>query len=166
MINNPGYVANMKLPDLGIGGGLALWGFRACAADQTQCCAVVAGYERAFGEHSDEVLAHMTDFVYVIGNEGRRRIGLGCSGCGGLTADELSIVATLASAQVGRVDACAAHLTWLLGKKPGEKQLSIPIKLATLFLRNAMIIDLPDISLSDWSAKRSVETSFLQAGNA
>ncbi|MEM1192399.1 MAG: hypothetical protein AAGH42_03290 [Pseudomonadota bacterium] len=144
-----GYIDSIKMLDLGFAGALALWGFRASAAGQSQCCAIVAGYERAFGRQSDDVLALMLDYAQILGNEGRRRIGLGRSGCGGITADELSIVATLASAQLSGQAATTAHLTWLLGKSPNPDHVSLVYALGQHFLRAGLVIALPDISVSD-----------------
>ncbi|MEO0612456.1 MAG: hypothetical protein AAFY83_03965 [Pseudomonadota bacterium] len=165
-MNNPGYIANMKLPDLGIGGSMALWGFRASAAGQSQCCAIVSGYERAFENQSDDVLALMLDYARMLGNDGNRRIGLGCSGCGSLTADELSIVAVLASAQLDADAATIAHLTWLMGGRPKADQMELVKNLALHFLHAGLVIQLPEISLSDWSARPVKNVAIYQSGTA
>ncbi|MEL7488857.1 MAG: hypothetical protein AAGJ87_16795, partial [Pseudomonadota bacterium] len=74
------FANDIRIQDLGVGAGMALWAFRACAMGHGECATIKAGYHRAFGAMSDAVLSDVRDYARLLGNDGRRRIALGCSG--------------------------------------------------------------------------------------
>ena len=57
----------------------------------------------------------LASFCRTLGENGKRKILLSESGTLRLTADEVSLVATLAAAQSNQIPLCRAHLLWLQG---------------------------------------------------
>lgn len=120
------FLENKIITDLGFGGGFALWGFRAIASGRGGSCHFTAGFNRAFSIDNQEIKSQhggtagrlainaLKSFSHQLGCLGQRKITLSEPGTMRLTADELSIVACLSSAQRGERYLCRAHLTWLL----------------------------------------------------
>lgn len=121
------FLKDQIITDLGFGSGFALWGFRAIATGQGNCRCLSSGFNRAFSLDNDTVKSQhggsggklainaLKSFSYQLGNAGKRRIKLSSPGTMRITADEVCIIASLASAQGGNEMLCKAHLTWLLG---------------------------------------------------
>jgi hypothetical protein len=120
------FLKDKQITDLGFGGGFALWGFRAIASGQSNCRCLSVGFNRAFSMDINEpqsqhggtsgrlAMNALKSFAFQIGNRGKRKIILSEPGAMGVTADEITIVASLSAAQAGKDDLCFAHLTWLL----------------------------------------------------
>lgn len=154
------------LQDLGFGGGIALWAIRACVAGRVNCCTLVDGYERAFGANGAQILSQLQMYARFLGSHGNRRIGLGCSGCGAITHDEMSIIAVLAAGQNHAFDSARAHLSWLLASSPTEEQVQLVMDIGDGFAKHGIIIDSPEISVSPARAPKKTTYWTGPAGNA
>ena len=137
------FINDLYLPDLGIGTGFALWGFRACASGKSRCQAVSQGYERAFGHDAPGALADMLSLVRCLGRAGRRKISIAPPGCARMTADEVSIAAMLSAAQRRHDEERDAHATWLLAQAPVTDTLSLVDRIADLFSVYDMTLTAP-----------------------
>lgn len=137
------FVSNFTLPELGIGAGFALWGFRGCALRCSGCCAMIQGFERAFGEEAGTVLSGMRTLVRAIGYDGRRKVTLSKPGCARVTADEISIAAMFAAAQTHNTAARDAHLVWLLARQPSQELSDLATRIADSFVRAGLRIVAP-----------------------
>ena len=141
------FLLETSLPELGTGSGLAVWSFRACALGHGDCCVLMRGFERAFGDDADPALRAMLGLVRVIGHQGRRKVSLGMPGCVRITRDELSLLMVLAAAQSGDSALRDAHLTWLNGRTPCDHMSLIVERVADLFGSNGYRIKLPQTDL-------------------
>ena len=137
------FVAGVLVPKLGLGTGLVMMSFRACALGRTECCAIVEGYERAFGLDGPATLSDMQNLTSVLGNDGRRKLTITAPGCARITADELSIVAMFAAAQADDAAGRDAHLLWLLAKSPGRQVSALVSRIADTFGRHGLHIKAP-----------------------
>ncbi|MEM6625431.1 MAG: hypothetical protein AAF719_01895 [Pseudomonadota bacterium] len=151
MSSTPGFLGEIYLPDLGVGAGVALWGFRSCARGGGECCVVVDGYKTAFGEDAPEALKRTIDFARLLGEQGRRRIGLAMPGCARVTADELSIIGALSAAQARNRDLMSGHLTWLLARPHDDFLPNTVLGLADDFARCGLQIQTPVAAPSPYS---------------
>ncbi|MEO0399524.1 MAG: hypothetical protein AAF224_08915 [Pseudomonadota bacterium] len=141
------FVSTMTIPQLGLGAGYALWGFRAAAVGQIECPALVRGYRRLFEKSADDALSAVLVFARTIGSEGVRRIGLGVPGCCGVTSDELSIAAVLSAAQAEDTSRRDAHLLWLLGCTGDGASARAADDVAAAFLVSGLVIEQPPVEL-------------------
>lgn len=139
------HVKGLTLPDLGIGAGYALWGFRAIAAGRLGCTVLVRGYERAFGDKGAEALSLLHDLTTYIGRDGVRIVRLSPPGSCSVTSDEVSFIAMVAAAQERDQTRCEAHLSWLSGRSANYGAAETAIKLAALFTAIGMEIKRPEI---------------------
>ncbi|WP_290749618.1 hypothetical protein [Henriciella sp.] len=147
---------DVYLPDLGIGAGIAIWGFRACARGGAGCCAIVNGFGRAFGPaNGPRVLNDMLEFARHVGHSGRRTVSLAMPGCARLASDELSIIAALAAAQLCDRALLELHLTWLMAKAPDEELAELLLSISSDFLMAELVIDMPDLAISQPRTARS-----------
>ena len=121
------------LSDLGTGGTLLMWGVRAVSVGQCQCPALTTGFARAFEGEAVNVLSHLALFVKKLGTEGYRPVIFGAPGCRDLTHDELSVVSSVAAAQLGQKCLRNMHLQWLLGRKPSYGLQDTADNVADLF---------------------------------
>ncbi|MEM6414763.1 MAG: hypothetical protein AAF720_08920 [Pseudomonadota bacterium] len=144
----------MTIPQLGLGAGYALWGFRAAAVGHIECPALVKGYQRLFAENADHALSMILLFTRTTGNIGTRRIGLAVPGCCGVTSDELSIVAVLAAAQACDTDRRDAHLLWLLGRSGDERATNAADRVGEAFRRIGLSIEQPPVELATTPAAK------------
>lgn len=135
------------LPDFGLGTGIAVWGFRACASGHGKCPPVARGFDEAFGERGPEALADIMQLVRIFGSAGRRQISIAMPGCGRMTADELSMAAMLAAAQAGHSDERDAHATWLFGCRPQPHVGDVVDRIAQLFAEYELQMDRPDVTV-------------------
>jgi len=115
------------ITDLGFGSGFALWGFRAIAMGKGNCRCLSAGFNRAFsidnesaksqhgGSQGKLAINALKSFSYQLGNLTKRKIKLSPPGTLRVTADEISIIASLSAAQSENEKLCDAHLMWLRG---------------------------------------------------
>lgn len=140
---NVSFVADVFVPQLGVGAGLVMMSFRACALGRAKCCMIIEGYERAFGLEGPATLSDMHDLTSVLGNDGRRKLTITAPGCARLTADELSIVAMFAAAQADDAAGRDAHLLWLLAKSPGKQVSTLVSRIAGTFARHGLNIKAP-----------------------
>ena len=143
------YVSSFSISQLGCGAGYALWGFRAAAIGHLDCCALTRGYDGAFGAESASTRGAVLVFARIIGSVGRRRIMLGAPGCGGVTCDELSIIAVLAAAQARQPERRDAHLLWLLARRGCETASAAADAVALRFTSAGLAIKAPPIELHD-----------------
>ena len=137
------FVADVFVPKLGVGTGLVIMSFRACALGRAKCCPIIEGYERAFGLEGPTTLSDMHNLTSVLGNDGRRKLTITAPGCARLTADELSIVAMFAAAQADDAAGRDAHLLWLLAKSPGKQVSALVSRIADTFARHGLRIKAP-----------------------
>ena len=110
------FVEDLELPDLGIGAGMIVWGFRASAAGRARCCVLTQGFDKALGEAGPMGLGGLAALAREIGFRGRRKVSLSAPGCIRVTADELSLIACVSTAQSGQFHEMTAHLSWLLAQ--------------------------------------------------
>lgn len=106
------------LPDLGVGAGLVILGFRACAFGQQDCRCVNAMYEGALGGKGGVTLGEVLVLTRILASEGTRRIQLSAPGCGRMTRHEVSIVSAVSAVQAHDLTAANGHFTRLLGREP------------------------------------------------
>lgn len=143
------YVSSFSISHLSCGAGYALWGFRAAAIGHLDCCALTRGYDSAFGAQSAPARSAVLVFARIIGSVGKRRIMLGAPGCGGVTCDELSIIAVLAAAQAREPERRDAHMLWLLARRGCETAGAAADAVATRFTAAGLVINAPPIELYD-----------------
>ncbi|MGD1934460.1 MAG: hypothetical protein ACFB0Z_08120 [Candidatus Phaeomarinobacter sp.] len=141
------FVDGVFLPDFGLGTGIAVWAFRACASGHSKCPPVTRGFDHAFGERGAEALADIMQLVRIFGYAGRRHISIAMPGCGRMTSDELSLAAMLAAAQAGEPDERDAHATWLFGCHPEPHVGDVVERIAQVFSEYELPMDRPDISV-------------------
>lgn len=144
--NGP-FVDGVFLPDFGLGTGIAVWGFRACASGHGRCPPVTRGFDEAFGARGPEALADIMQLVRIFGFAGRRQISIAMPGCGRMTADELSMAAMLAAAQAGHREERDAHATWLFGCRPQPHVGDVVDRIAHLFAEYELQMDRPDVTV-------------------
>lgn len=137
----------VTLPDLGVGGAFALWGFRAAAIGHADCPALQSGFDRSFGEDAAPALHAICRLVKSLGMDGRRRILLSRPGCCAVTHDEMSIVAMLSAAQTGDGVRREAHLCWLMGKGCNFEAAAVATRIGEYFRGAGMVIDAPAIAI-------------------
>ncbi len=159
------YIPSLTIPQLGIGAGYVLWGFRAAALRHTDCRVLREGFERALGSDGSSALNCIDELVRSIGTKGGRRITIGEPGCCGVTADELSVVALIASSQSGELERRNAHLRWLMGGHGEDRAQLAADTIGALFLSAGMAINAPDVELYDHSEGREFQV-YHEAGNA
>ncbi|MEM9937969.1 MAG: hypothetical protein AAF768_03905 [Pseudomonadota bacterium] len=164
-MNEQGFLSGVHVPDLGLGAGIALWSFRACARGGAKCCTLVRGFERTFGEDGPSALAGVLDFARSLGNDGRRGILLAMPGCARVTADELSIVACLSSAQARDCALCDAHLSWLYAGPPPQNLSDTVFEIADHFSTYGLQITSPNIELRG-TPSPGRKLTIVAAGNA
>lgn len=143
------YVSSFSISQLGCGAGYALWGFRAAAIGHLDCDALTRGYDSVFGAESAPARGAVLVFARIIGSVGKRRIMLGAPGSGGVTSDELSIIAVLAAAQAQEPERRDAHLLWLLARRGGETAGAAADAVALRFTSAGLAINAPPIELHD-----------------
>lgn len=142
------FVDGVFLPDFGLGTGIALWGFRACASGHSRCWAITNGYEKIFGTRGPEALADVLQLARIFGFEGRRKISVATPGCGRLTADELSMAAMFAAAQLGEEEERDSHVTWLFGRRPAAHVGKVVDRIAEIFLDYDLHMGKPDVTVT------------------
>lgn len=163
------FVEGVFLPDLGLGTGIAIWGFRACASGHSQCPPITKGFERVFGKRGPEALADVLQLARIFGFEGRRRIAIAEPGCGRMTADEVSMAAMLAAAQRGAGEERDNHATWLLGQLPGVHLTGVIERIAEIFSEYDLSMDAPEVTITcnkALDAKHSKALFALEGGRA
>lgn len=141
------FVASLTIPQLGVGAGYALWGFRAIAIGHRDCPALVRGFERLFEEKSTAARNAVYQFAGAISTCGNRRIAVAEPGSCGVTSDELSIVAVLAAAQRSDAERRDAHLLWLLAQRKNESAGRAADSVGLMFKAAGLLIDQPPIQL-------------------
>lgn len=107
------------LRELAHGEHLIVWSFRAFAAGRIDCPIVARAYRDACGPMADAARAAFTVFGQQLAVQGRRPVVLAPAGRLTLTRDEQLLLAVFAAAQDDDEPRCTAHLTWLLGRRPG-----------------------------------------------
>ncbi len=142
------FVKDLRITDLGTGGGLAVWSFRAAATGEYPCCVIRKGFNSAFGEEAHSALGALIEFAQLLGSAGRRRILLARAGCCSVTADELSIIATLAAAQRNDIELCDAHLSWLMCGRGEQQARDAALKLSAIFANAKLTILSAPVELS------------------
>ena len=142
------FVRGINIQALGAGAGFAIWSFRAVASGCRDCVSLRRGFDEAFGEKAPCALGAMMQFAKILGAAGGRRILLAPSGCCSVTADELSIVASLCAAQKGDLALCKAHLVWLTCAEGHGASLSAATCVSNLFYSAGMAIAAPLLELS------------------
>jgi len=145
---------HLQLPDIGLGGGLALWGFRVCAMGGARCPLTVRGFEEAFGAQGVSTMASVLAFTRSIGTIGRRKIGLSQPCCRHTTADELSIIAAMAAAQNRDTSKTRAHLGWLLADCVPQDLVDDLYGLVDVFSRFGMQIKAPEVEVVERASAR------------
>lgn len=166
------YIENATITDLGFGSGFALWGFRAIASGNGNCCHLTTGFNRAFsmdnahlrsqhgGVEGKLAMNALKSFCYQLSRMGQRKIVLSQSGTMRLTADELCIVGVLAAAQNENSALCKSHLSWLLGHNNTTLPYHAAITYAIICQNSAIDIEPPNITiLKTESVTRDMPTS-------
>ena len=159
------FVRSMTIADLGPGAGYALWAFRAAAVGRIGCCALVSGFDEAFGPIGEEARDAIAQFAHILGNEGGRMIRLSQPGCARVTADELSLVAALAAAQGAEKDRRDAHLAWLTCGRGEIAARTAAERVAAVFAAARMPIMAPAVDISPPHGRRPL-TVHRMAGSA
>ncbi|WP_412546764.1 hypothetical protein [Maricaulis sp. MIT060901] len=132
-------LSNLFLPELGMGAGYFMLGFRALARGAGGCCTLRRTFRDGFGHASGDVLAGLAELVSALGWEGRRKVTLSAPGSARITPDELTLVCTLAAALRGDVPTMSSHLEWLFGRPPSNEVIEIMERLGHHF-RNAELL--------------------------
>ncbi|MEM8937372.1 MAG: hypothetical protein AAGC77_13290 [Pseudomonadota bacterium] len=143
------FVNGVTLPNLGSGAAFAIWSFRAIATGCRGCGVLQKSFQEMFPDDGPDALRDMICFARVLGSGGARRIVLSHAGCSRITADELSIIAALSSAQHSSETSCVAHLNWLMGGKNTETALVETWRVANKFKAGGLAIDAPAIEISE-----------------
>lgn len=112
------------LTDLGVGAGLVILGFRACAFGQQECRCVRAMYEGALGGEGEAALGDVLVLTRILASEGTRKIQLSAPGCGRMTRHEVAIVSALSAVQAQDPVAVSSHFARLLGREPSAGLLA------------------------------------------
>ncbi|MEO0550454.1 MAG: hypothetical protein AAFZ91_11085 [Pseudomonadota bacterium] len=146
-MSESGFLHGIHIPDLGLGAGIALWSFRACARGGAKCCSIIRGFEKTFGGDGPNALASMLEFTKSLGNDGRRSILLATPGCARVTADELSVVACLSAAQSKDSALCDAHLSWLFAGAPPQDFSETVFHIADYFSAYGLRVIAPELEL-------------------
>ncbi|MEO1311332.1 MAG: hypothetical protein AAFV51_10250 [Pseudomonadota bacterium] len=156
----------LKLPELGSGGAVAVWAFRATVAGQSDCPALTRGYRDLLGEHGEPALRAIETLVAAIAQDGRRRrVGLAPPGCCCVTADELSIVAVLAAAQAGDRERLTAHLRWIVGRETAGT-LGAVCAVAAVFSKAGLPITAPEVVGETWNDASTAAPTHHLVGHA
>ncbi|MEM9667306.1 MAG: hypothetical protein AAF950_00145 [Pseudomonadota bacterium] len=134
---------NLHLPDVGFGGGFALWSFRVCATGGANCRLTYAAFDQIFGGQGLDALNAMISFTKNIAASGRRRISLAQPCCCRTSSDEQSVLAAFAAAQSGDRATCEKHLTWLLAGEVPAGLVAEAVDIGELLLRYGMMIEVP-----------------------
>lgn len=137
------FLEDTYLPELGLGAGIAIWGFRACAMGGAGCCTIIRGFERAFGADGAPLLGEMLALARFIGHDGRRKVSLAMPGCARITRDELSLLTVFSAAQMQDEALRDAHLTWLTARSPCTAVCSLTDHIAKSFALHGYDITLP-----------------------
>ena len=144
-MDKPDFMQHVRLPDLGFGAAMMMWGFRACALGHAQCGCLVGGFERIFGPVQGElVLRQMLTMARVFGNEGRRRVTIAMPGSLGVTPDEGALLSALNAAQAGEEERCLESLQWLLAKEPAQELVELTTRLADAYVDRGLIVLAPE----------------------
>jgi hypothetical protein len=138
------FLEDVYLPELGLGAGTAIWGFRACAMGYAKCCCLVRGFERMFGpEDGGPMLGDMLRLARSLGNEGRRKIKLAMPGCARVSHDEASLLQAFEASQGCDLALRNAHLSWLFAYPAPIEALALTDQLASGFMKHALMIQAP-----------------------
>ncbi len=155
----------LTLNDLGIGGGHAIWAFRAAAMNHADCPTLIHGFENIMSAYGRPAVRAIASLTRALGHDGRRKLGIACPGCGYVTADELSVVALLSAAQREDDDLADAHLAWLMGGYGEDDAKRAALQVGALFKAAHVAITPPPIEIS--APKRPLPaSSFHSAGYA
>ncbi|MEM1192142.1 MAG: hypothetical protein AAGH42_01970 [Pseudomonadota bacterium] len=153
------------LLDLGLGGGHAVWGFRAAIVNHTDCATLIHGFENIMSAYGRPALHSLSLLAQVLGAKGNRQLSLACPGCGVVTADEMSIVAVLAAEQVGDDAESDAYLAWLMAGRGEREAKEAAHRVASIFSAAHVPIDTPPIEIT-MPTKHLSNISFHAVGNA
>lgn len=126
-------VPDVMLPDLTLGTGLLLTGFRGSATHGGPCACVDKAFARAFQGEEAPVLARLLMFARMLGYHGRRKIRLAPPGSPRVTDDELLIAALMEGAQLGDKAIRDGHLGWLLAAPAPDPLSALAQDLADQF---------------------------------
>lgn len=138
------YLPDIYLPELGIGAGTAIWGFRACALGHARCCCLIRGFENIFGPvDGGPVLGNMLDLARCLGNTGKRKIQLAMPGFAGITHDEASLLLAFSASQTFDPLLRDAHLSWLFAMPATAAAGAMVDNLASSFARHDLVINPP-----------------------
>lgn len=141
------FITSVTLPELGLGAGYAIWGFRAIAMGHGDCPVLIRGFEHTFGNHSERAHRAVSALANEMNAGGRRRIKLAMPGCGFPTADELSVVAMLSAAQQGDTLRSQTHLAWLMHANCSDAALIAAISIGAAFDAVGMTIEAPQVEI-------------------
>ncbi|MEM1370586.1 MAG: hypothetical protein AAGG02_21825 [Cyanobacteria bacterium P01_H01_bin.15] len=155
----------IRIPDIGMGASVALWGFRAAAFNHTQCPALRAGFQEAMGPYGNIGVERLSILTQAIMRSGKRNIDLSPMPSFDVTSDELSIVAILAAAQNDDGDLCSSHMSWLLCGGPQSEVNRAAHDVAEAFTLANLDLLKPGIELI-LKGPSSNATVFPQTGNA
>ncbi|MEM8988644.1 MAG: hypothetical protein AAGC95_18195 [Pseudomonadota bacterium] len=159
------FATSITLPDLGLGAGYALWGFRAAAIGDVERPVLQNGFEAAFGDYGLSALGGLHSLARELGVSGGRQIKIACPGCAYATADELSIVMLLSAAQEEDEALCVSHLYWLMCGRGEEAAHAAALGVATVFKAAGVTIRRPQIEVRAASGNKTF-MSFHPAGRA
>lgn len=134
---------NLHLPDVGFGGGLALWGFRACAIGASHCRLTLAAFDQVFGAEGGLALSAMNSYTDKVGRLSARKIQLEPPCSRGTTLDELYIVAAFAAVQRCDLNAASTYLQELLGRPVAMSITEHTGEIAKMFNRLGLLIETP-----------------------
>ncbi len=151
------FVPSLTIPQLGIGAGYILRGFRAAALQHGGCYPLKENFQFALGDDADNAIECLTELVRCMCGKGIRPIRLGRPGCCWVTSDELSIVSMIASAQrddhVGR----DSHLRSLMGGHADERACLAVDTIGALFATSGISVLLPDVELLNFNNRMNFE---------
>lgn len=143
-MSESGFLEDVYLPELGMGAGTAIWGFRACALGHAKCCCLVRGFEQLFGpDDGGPMLGDMLKLARNLGHEGRRKIKLAMPGCAKVSHDETSLLQAFEASQACDVALRDAHLSWLYACPAPQEALALTERLAMGFMKHALMIEAP-----------------------
>lgn len=134
------FLSNVFLPELGMGAGYFLLGFRALARGAGGCCTLRRTFRDGFGSTSGAVMSAIAELVSALGWEGRRKVTLSVPGSARLTPDELTLVCTLADAIKGDVAMMSSHMEWLFGRPVSNEAVEIMSKIGHYFRQAELLV--------------------------
>lgn len=134
---------DLDFPNIGLGGGFALWSFRMCASGAANCPICYATFQHFFGSDGLEGLHKVFTLVSDMREHGRRPIDLSSASSPNVSSDEYSILAMYAAAQTGATETCSECLSELLFNTVSPELVQHAQDVGVFLARHGMNVRVP-----------------------